>query len=244
MNKWKLALAGASLVHRIEFAPAPPPAGTAFGGLHVQTEPARLQVIVDGVSRGLSPIRLDDVQPGSHEISVRTAAGVLKRVASVQPHEIASLIIVAPAAAPPEPGVVTAGWLSVSSPITLELREGGKLIGTSESSSLMLPSGDHDIEFQNKALGFTTRRTIRVPAGKTAQPNIDPPKGVVSINALPWAEVWIDGERIGETPIGNLSWPIGSHEVVFKHPQFGERRETVVIGARIPARLGVDLRKK
>jgi hypothetical protein len=236
--------AGRSVVHRIEFAPAPQPAGAIIGGLHIQTEPARLQVLVDGVSRGLSPITLDDVQPGNHEVSVRTTSGVIKRVASVQPHKIASLIIVAPTAAPAGPGTVSAGWLTVSSPITLELREAGKLIGTSESSTLMLPAGDHDIEFQNKPLGFTTRRTIRVTTGKTAQTKIDLPNGVVSINALPWAEVWINGTRVGETPIGNLPWQIGSHEVVFRHPQLGERRETVVIGAQNPARLGVDLRKK
>jgi hypothetical protein len=64
------------------------------------------------------------------------------------------------------------------------------------------------------------------------------------VNAQPWAEVFVDGERVGETPIGNLSRRIGSHEVVFRHPELGERREVVVITAGKPARVGVDLRKK
>ena len=129
-------------------------------------------------------------------------------------------------------------------PVALDMREGGKLIGTTEATRLLLPVGDHDIEFENKLLGFTSRRAVRVGAGKTTAITIDLPNGVVSINALPWAEVWIDGERIGETPIGNLSRQIGTHEILFKHPQLGERRETVVIGAGKPARIGVDLRKK
>jgi hypothetical protein len=54
----------------------------------------------------------------------------------------------------------------------------------------------------------------------------------------------VDGERIGETPIGNLSRPIGRHEVIFRHPQLGEHREVVVVTANGPTRLGVDLRKK
>jgi hypothetical protein len=66
----------------------------------------------------------------------------------------------------------------------------------------------------------------------------------LSLNATPWAEVWIDGERVGDTPIGNLTRRIGSHEVLFRHPELGERRETVVIAVGKPARIGVDLRKK
>ena len=41
--------------------------------------------------------------------------------------------------------------------------------------------------------------------GKVANLAVDLPKGVVNLNATPWAEVWIDGQRVGETPIGNLS---------------------------------------
>ena len=57
-------------------------------------------------------------------------------------------------------------------------------------------------------------------------------------------EVWIDGERVGETPIGNVAVPIGPHEVVFRHPELGEQvvRTTVTLAA--PARLSVDLRKR
>ena len=108
----------------------------------------------------------------------------------------------------------------------------------------MLAAGDHDIEFANEDLGFTGRRTLHVTAGKTAAAKIDLPTGALSINALPWAEVWVDGERVGETPIGNLSRRIGTHEVIFRHPDLGERRETVLITVGKPARIGVDLRKK
>jgi hypothetical protein len=134
--------------------------------------------------------------------------------------------------------------MSVSSPVALQLRENGKVIGTSESDRLMLPAGDHDVEFKNEALGLSLRRVVRVTAGKTATTTIDVPNGVLSINAQPWAEVFVDGERVGETPIGNLSRRIGTHEVIFKHPDLGERRETVVIAVGKPARLGVDLRRK
>ena len=234
---------GTSTVHRVEFADEAQVVSGPTGGLRVQTEPARLPVLIDGTPQGVSPVAIDRLQPGEHEISVRTSAGIVRRAVTIKPHETLSLIVssVAPAA---DPSAVSAGWMSVSSPVPLQLREGGKVIGSSESDRLMLTAGDHDIEFANEALGFTARRTVRVTAGKTAATKIDLPNGVLSINSQPWAEVWIDGERIGETPIGNLSRPIGNHEVVFRHPELGERRETVVITVGKLARIGVDLRKK
>jgi serine/threonine-protein kinase len=85
---------------------------------------------------------------------------------------------------------------------------------------------------------------VHVTAGKTAATKVDLPNGTLSLNAQPWAEVFVDGERVGDTPIGNLARRIGTHEIIFRHPELGERRETVVITVGKPARVGVDLRKK
>ncbi len=232
---------GTSVVQRLEFAETT--AAVSTGGLRIQTEPSHLPVFLDGTGHGNSPVSIDQLQPGEHVVSVRTSSGIVRRSVTIQPRETLSLIV-SSTAPPPNPTAVAAGWISVSSPIGLQLREGGKVIGTSESERLMLTAGDHDIEIANEALGFTARRTIHVTAGKTTATKIDLPTGVVNINAQPWAEVWIDGERVGETPIGNLSRRIGTHEVVFRHPDLGERRETVVIAVGKPARIGVDLRKK
>ena len=38
------------------------------------------------------------------------------------------------------------------------------------------------------------------------------------------AEVWIDGKPFGETPLGNLEVPIGTHELLLRHPDVGEHR--------------------
>ena len=80
--------------------------------------------------------------------------------------------------------------------------------------------------------------------GKTTTVAVELPYGSISLNAQPWAEVWIGGERVGETPIANISRRVGAYEIVFRHPQFGERRENVVVTLRQPVRLGVDMRGK
>jgi hypothetical protein len=106
----------------------------------------------------------------------------------------------------------------------------------------MLPAGTHDIEFVNEAVGYRSSRQVEILPGKTATVAIALPHGTISINAQPWAEVWIAGERIGETPLANISRPVGTYEIVFRHPQLGERRENVLVTLRQPVRLGIDMR--
>jgi serine/threonine-protein kinase len=72
----------------------------------------------------------------------------------------------------------------------------------------------------------------------------DWPKGSLAVNALPWAEVSIDGERVGETPIGGISVPIGTHDVIFRHPELGERRTTATVTTGAAARVSMDMRAK
>jgi hypothetical protein len=235
--------AGTSVLQHLEFATETASTGPAPGGLRIQTEPAHLPVSVDGVARGAAPIAIEALQPGEHDVTVKTGSGVIRRTVQVQSRETVSLIV-SSATPPPERGAVAAGWIAIASPVVLQLREGGKVIGTTESDRLMLPAGDHAIELSNEALGFSAKRTLRVTAGQTTASRVELPSGTLSVNAQPWAEVWVDGERVGETPIGNLTRPIGNHEVVFRHPEFGERRERVVIAVGKPTRVGVDLRKK
>ena len=45
------------------------------------------------------------------------------------------------------------------------------------------------------------------------------------------AEIWVEGERVGVAPMDAFSIPIGTREVVVRHPQLGERRVTVIVRA-------------
>ena len=232
-------VSGASIQHHLEIAPvSAPPAPAVVGSLHVQTDIPAMAVAIDGVDRGSSPLTVTDLAPGEHQVVVRGEQRAFRRSVTIKAGETLSLVI-----SPAAPTVNAPGWLAVSSPVVMQLREGGQLIGTTETEKLMLASGEHDIEIVNEALGYKATRKITVAAGKVASASVELPPGQLSINAQPWAEVWLDGERVGETPIANLATRVGSHDVVFRHPQLGERRETVVVTLRQPARLGVDLRK-
>jgi hypothetical protein len=194
--------------------------------------------MVDGIQRGYSPITIPSLPVGDHVVVVRAEQGTVRRTVKVQAGETLSLVI-----SPTQSTAVTPGWLAVTSPVALQLRENGKLIGTTETERLMMVTGEHEIEMSNEELGFRATRRINVAAGRTTTMPVSVPNGTVNINAMPWAEVWVGGERIGETPIANLSRPIGTHEVILRHPQFGERKAVVTISLKQAARLGVDMRK-
>jgi len=137
-----------------------------------------------------------------------------------------------------------AGLVSIDAPVTMHVYSEGRLIGTTEADTIMLPVGAHELELVSDAVGFRARRSVSVQAGRTTSLRVEAPRVPIHVNAVPWAEVWIDNQRIGETPIGNLQQTIGPHEIVFRHPELGERRTTVLVTLKEPARVSMDLRKR
>ncbi|MGH9310610.1 MAG: PEGA domain-containing protein, partial [Vicinamibacterales bacterium] len=226
--------AGGQISQYLEFADTP-----LTGMLVVHSQPAGAKVSVDGVAKGVTPITLEGLAPGDHEVVLQGEAGTSHHVVKVLAGTTASLV--APVAASPAEGPVS-GWISVKAPFTIEIREDGQLLGTTEMDRLMMAAGRHELELVNQTLGFRESRVVQVLPGKLAALTVDLPKGSVNLNAAPWAEVWIDGRRVGETPIGNLEVPIGPHEVVFRHPQFGEKRHAIAVTTGAPVRLSVAMR--
>ena len=230
---------GAQMVQRLEVTASPAPA--VSGVLLVETVPPALPIKVDGIDQGISPLTLQNVAPGEHDVMLASGRETLHRKVTVRGGETMSLLLTA---AGTGQSSVAAGWLTFDAPIALQIRESGSLLGSTESDRLLIAAGNHTLDFANPDLGFTQRLTVNVTSGKTSAVQIKVPNGTLSLNAQPWAQVWVDGTRVGETPIGNLVRPIGRHEVVFRHPELGERRETVMVTTLQPTRLGVDLRRK
>jgi PEGA domain-containing protein len=217
-----------------------PNAGAVLGELQVKTEPAGARVTVDGTARGVSPVLITDLVPGEHAVVVENDLGTAAQTVTVESGMRASLVLELAAAT----SAPASGWLTVESVVDVQLYENGQLLGWSKTDRIMLAAGSHEIDVVNEALGYRATRTIQISAGKAATMQLDLPKGAVAVNATPWAEVWIDGERIGETPLGNLLLAIGPHEIVFRHPELGEQRHTMTVTLKNPVRLSVDLTRK
>jgi hypothetical protein len=242
------------------WAVTPPPQAT--GTLVVTTNPAGAEAFVDDVRRGSTPITLE-LLAGTHRVELRGYGDSRTIPVMIAPGQQVAQYIdlpVAPPPAEPRPEVTAPppppaeraitetpasgpGWIAVNGKIEVQLFEDGHLLGTSAIERIMVPAGRHDLEIVNELIGYKGTRSVQVSPGKVTTVSVDLPKGSMAVNALPWAEVWMDGNKIGETPIGNFAVPIGSHDVVFKHPDFGERRETVLVTLKSPVRLSVDMRK-
>jgi hypothetical protein len=134
------------------------------------------------------------------------------------------------------------GGIKLTSPIDLQVFENGTVVG-STTGPIAVNEGSHVLDLVNEELGFRFRQTVSVKAGQMTALKVGIPNGRVSINAVPWAEVTIDGNPAGQTPIANFSLPIGTHEIVFRHPQLGEQRQSVVVKTEGLTRVSAVLQK-
>ncbi len=209
---------------------APPTSRTA-GTLVLETQPAGARVLLDGKLAGQTPLTIEEVPPGRHIVTFITSGGAVKRTVRVEAGKSTALDV-----------PVFSGWVAVFAPVVLDIAENGRSIGNTEQSRLLLSPGTHVLTFSNRELGFSAEQTVDIEAGEERAVTLDP-RGTLSLNAQPWAEIWIDGKKAGETPLANLSVPIGTRDVVFKHPDFGERRLTAIVTAKGPTALGVDFTK-
>jgi hypothetical protein len=242
------------------------------GTLEVNTNPEGVEALIDGVSRGTTPLTLA-LEPGSHTLVLKRDAdtrtipltiavgavvahhidmpsGPAGRGAASKPAptgapsvaaSLAGPVEALPAGPPPASAAPPSGWLTVASSLDVDVLLNGGRIGASRER-IAVPPGRHEITLVNERLGVQMTRTVQVTAGATASVDVPVPNGTISVNAVPWADVWIDGEKVGETPIGNLSLPVGTHDVLFRHPDLGERHHMAVVTLTQPTRLSVDLR--
>lgn len=218
-------------------APTPPAAtkkveATKPGSLAVTTVPAGAHVMLDGKDVGESPVLLDSVAPGKHTLTFITTSGTIKKVIRTEAGKPLSVEV-----------PIYSGWIAVFSPVTLDIAENGKSIGTTEQGRLMLSPGRHVLTFTNRDMGYKTTQSVDIEPGEERSVSLVP-TGELSANATPWAEVWLDGKKIGDTPLAGQRVPLGTHEVVFKNPQFPERRVTVTVTASSPVTASVDFSKQ
>ncbi len=67
------------------------------------------------------------------------------------------------------------------------------------------------------------------------------PAGLLVL-VTPWADVEIDGEAVGQTPLPRLALAAGPHDVVLSHPDYRPFPRRVTLRPGETLRLVVDLR--
>jgi len=228
--------AGSEVTQNFEMRTPEPVA--LFGRVSVASDPPGARVAVDGRLRGISPVTVTDLTAEEHTVTVTNDAGSAERKVVVTAGGTASVMFSLAKASGP-----IGGWLSIAAPFEVEVAENGDVLGSSGTTKIMLAAGRHDVVVSNKTIGFQETKRIEVVAGKTTAVRLDPQRVAISVNARPWAEILLDGSNIGQTPIANVLVTVGSHELVFRHPQLAERKQTIVVTAKGPNRIAADLTK-
>lgn len=209
--------------------PAEPVSDT--GTLVIATQPAGAKVLIDGKPAGESPLTVDAIAVGHHVLTFVTGSGSIRKPIRIEADKTLSVDV-----------PVYSGWVAVFSPIRLDIAEKGQSIGSTDQGRLMLSPGTHTLTLSNREYSYTSVQSVIIESGEERAITVRP-RGSVSFNASPWAEVWVDGEKMGETPLANLQLMLGTRNVVFKHPQFGERRTTAIITATSPTVISIDFTK-
>jgi hypothetical protein len=235
-----VAIGEAAFIARLLTQSQPRPAQAS---VTIESSQPGTTVMVDGRPAGAAPVKLD-----------------------VTGETRAIRVIPAEAATPAPPPVVTAaaanadaaktaaeleqaaarqksGGVTFVSPIALDVFEGERVLGSTSSGPIVASAGAHTLDLVNTALGFRVRQAVTIRAGTIARVPITPPMGRLSINAQPWAQVLIDDTAVGETPLANVPATLGEHQITFRHPQFGERRERVIVRADAPARVSTTFQR-
>lgn len=245
------AVAIAILLQRRSSAPA----AMNIAEVNLETPDPGAAVMVDGRAAGVTPLQLkigpdmrsiSVVSPrppaAKHELMVGSTGQQNSPLGSAADQDAGAGLrpgITAPSGPVPQ----RFGGIRLSSPIELEVFEGDRRLGSSATGIVSAPAGRHELDLVNSVLGFRSRRLVDIKGGQVVSMAVVPPNGRISINALPWAEVLIDGKLVGETPIGNLSIPLGEHEIIFRHPQLGELRRTALVRSDAVTRVSANLER-
>jgi serine/threonine-protein kinase len=78
------------------------------------------------------------------------------------------------------------------------------------------------------------------PPDEEPAPKAPRPTGTLSVNAIPWARVFVDGRSYGQTPRTNLTLPAGNHTLKLVTGGGEVRTKPIQIAANRETRITID----
>lgn len=215
--------------------------------LRVRSEPAGLEVRVDGEERGPAPLVLDQLAPGTHRIEAWMNGEIVQRMeVGLREGEVRDVLLEAQLAS-----------LRVSSqPEGAQVRIGDEDVGATPLQ-IELDPGTHQVRVEleghephaepvavaaggSASLSVTLRAIEEAPT-PSMMVTMARGTGTLAIATTPWCEVFLGSRRLGTTPLTNVRLPVGRHVLTLRSPGRSARRHTVRIRANATTRVRLAL---
>jgi formylglycine-generating enzyme required for sulfatase activity len=201
------------------------------------TEPPGATLLVDGVEVGTTPAAVD-VMSGEHEIEARLAG-----------HNAWSdkIVVLAnqPLALPDVKLALADGRLELAStPSEASVSVDGEFRGRTPLSLRLAPGRAHRVTLSKPGYDMVTRElSVAADSGRRLQIELPPQLGELAVASTPpEAEVFVDGERRGTTPL-TLELTAVSHSIEIRKEGFAVERAELTPRPGFPQKLERALRE-
>ena len=192
-----------------------------------QTEPSdtAAQVTIRALPEPSGSVSDTFVQP-ERSPAPPPQAGIVSQPVASEPIPLLAASGVIPDSTAPVTGT---GWLKVTcdpwANITINQTAYGS---TPISDPIELPAGEHQIIFTNDNFPAPVMQTVVIHPGESHEIHMElwDYVGVLKVRAVnPWAEIYVDGELVGQTPLANpIILAFGEHIIELRNPGFPIQR--------------------
>ncbi|MHB8164904.1 MAG: PEGA domain-containing protein [Methanoregula sp.] len=209
------------------------------GALYVISDPSNSKVVLDGMYRGTTPLTLNNLASGTHIVELDHAGYYDWKSTVTVPSGGTKTVS---GTLNPVP-VSNVGWVYVSSSpggasVTLDGNNYGQIPSSGSLKLNNIGVGDHTIVLALS--GYETYTTpVSVNANTVSEINAilsrvgpKPGYGELSISSTPaGANVLIDNNFVGITPLTLKDIPVGSHVVMVRQPGYQDYEVTTTVNA-------------
>ncbi len=202
-----------------------------WGVVSLRTEPPGATVLVDGVEAGVTPAALE-VMSGEHDLEVRLAGY----------NAWSTKLLVAANQSQQLPDVTLAqadGRLEIAStPSEATVSVNGEFRGRTPLTLRLSPGRSHRLALTKPGYETATRElSVAADSGRRLQIDMTALVGAIEVTSTPAnAEVWVDGERRGATPV-TLELTAVNHAIEIRQAGFAVERAELTPRPGFPQKL-------
>jgi len=194
----------------------------SVGSIYIISTPSSAEVNLDGSYKGITPITIPSISTGSHTVVLKKSGyNEVSKTINVEYGQTTSIS---------ETLILLTGSISVSSnPNGADVYLDGNYEGSTPITIPNVPIGSRTVVLKKSGYNEVSK-TINVEYGQTTSisETLILLTGSISVSSNPnGADVYLDGNYKGSTPITIPNVPIGSRTVVLKKSSYHEISKTV-----------------